>query len=79
MYCGKQAATNTLTGPSELLALARDSSGLLPDSGRAWRLEWLTNFLLDNFQYQARLDKRIKKAPSAQPKRTEPVAEVIQE
>jgi len=46
---------------SELLALARDSSGLLPDSGRAWRLEWLTNFLLDNFQYQAQLDKRIKK------------------
>ncbi|MFN2279697.1 MAG: transposase, partial [Candidatus Promineifilaceae bacterium] len=37
------------------------SSGLLPDSGRAWRLEWLTNFLLDNFQYQAQLDKRIKK------------------
>ncbi len=46
---------------SELLTLARDSSGLLPDPGRAWRLEWLTNFLLTNFQYQAALDKRIKK------------------
>jgi len=46
---------------SELLALARESSGLLPDPGRAWRLEWLTNFLLTNFQYQAALDKRIKK------------------
>jgi transposase len=44
----------------ELLILARDSSGLLPNSGRAWRLEWLTDFLLTNFQYQAQLDKRIK-------------------
>lgn len=25
----------------ELQALARDSSGLLPDPGRAWRIEWL--------------------------------------
>lgn len=45
----------------ELQALARDSSGLLPDPGRAWRLEWLTDFLLTNFNYQAALDKRIKK------------------
>jgi hypothetical protein len=45
---------------SDLLALARDSSGLLPDPGRAWRLEWLTSFLLTNFQHQAQLDKRIK-------------------
>ena len=45
---------------AELQALARDSSGLPPDPGRAWRLEWLTNFLLTNFQYQAALDKRIK-------------------
>jgi hypothetical protein len=45
---------------AELQALAGDSSGLLPDPGRAWRLEWLTNFLLTNFQYQAVLNKRIK-------------------
>jgi transposase len=44
-----------------LQALARDSSGLLPDSGRVWRLEWLINFLLTNFRYQAALDKRIEK------------------
>jgi hypothetical protein len=46
---------------SELLTLACDSSGLMPDPGRAWRLEWLTKFLLDNFRYQAELDKRIKR------------------
>ncbi len=46
---------------AELQTLARDSSGLLPDTGRAWRLEWLTSFLLSNFQYQADLDKRAKK------------------
>jgi hypothetical protein len=46
---------------SELLDLARDSSGLLPDPGRAWRIEWLTSFLLTNFQYQSALEKRIKK------------------
>jgi len=45
---------------SELLTLARDSSGLLPDPGRAWRLEWLTNFLLTNVQYQAQLDKCVE-------------------
>jgi transposase len=45
---------------AELQALARDSSGLLPDPGRVWRLEWLTDFLLTNFQHQAALDKRIK-------------------
>ncbi len=45
---------------SELRTLAYDSSGLLPDPGRAWRQEWLTNFLLTNFQYQAALDRRIK-------------------
>jgi len=40
---------------AELQALARDSSGLLPDPGRVWRLESLTNF-----RHQAALDKRIK-------------------
>lgn len=46
---------------TELQALARDSSGLLPDPGRAWRIEWLTNFLLTNFLHQAALGKRLKK------------------
>jgi transposase len=45
---------------AELQALARSSSGLLPDPGRAWRLRWLTDFLLTNFRHQATLDKRIK-------------------
>jgi hypothetical protein len=45
---------------AELQALAGDSSGLLPDPSRVWRLEWLINFLLTNFRYQAALDKRIK-------------------
>jgi transposase len=45
---------------TELQALARDSSGLLPDPGRAWRIEWLTNLLLTNFKHQGTLDKRIK-------------------
>ena len=45
---------------AELQVLAGDSSGLLPDPGRVWRLDWLTNFLLTNFQYQAALGKRIK-------------------
>jgi len=44
---------------AELQALARSSSGLPLDPGRAWRLEWLTTFLLDNFQHEARLEKRI--------------------
>ena len=45
---------------AELQALARDSSGLLPDPGRVWRLEWLTGFLLTNFRYQASLDKQVQ-------------------
>jgi len=45
----------------ELQVLARDSSGLLPDPGRAWRIEWLTHFLLTNYVHQAVLDKRLKK------------------
>lgn len=47
---------------AELQALARDSSGLLPDPGRAWRLEWLTGFLLSNYCHQAALEKEIKAA-----------------
>jgi len=45
----------------ELQALAQDSSGLLPDPGRAWRIEWLTHFLLTNFLHRATLNKRLKK------------------
>lgn len=45
---------------AELQCLACDSSGLLPNPGRAWRLEWLTDFLLTNFRPQAALDKRIE-------------------
>ncbi len=43
----------------ELQQLAQQSSGLLPDPGRAWRLAWLTDFLLTNFRAQAALDRRI--------------------
>jgi transposase len=43
----------------ELQALAANSSGLLPDPGRAWRLEWLTGFLLANYEYKAAIDRRI--------------------
>jgi hypothetical protein len=39
----------------ELQGLARASSGLLPNPGRAWRLKWLTDFLLTNFQHQKAL------------------------
>lgn len=39
---------------AELQALAGDSSGLPPDPGRVWRLEWLTNFLRTNFRYSPR-------------------------
>jgi hypothetical protein len=41
----------------ELQQLARDSSGLLPNPGRAWRLKWITDFLLTNFQHQKALDR----------------------
>ncbi len=43
----------------ELQALAADSSGLLPDPGRAWRLAWLTDLLQHCFVAQASLDKRL--------------------
>ena len=44
----------------ELQELARNSSGILPDPGRAWRLEWLTQFLLTNSELLAQLDKQIE-------------------
>ncbi|MEA3374583.1 MAG: transposase [Chloroflexota bacterium] len=44
----------------ELQRLARASSGLLPNPGRAWRLKWLTDFLLTNFQHQKALDTQIE-------------------
>ncbi len=45
---------------AELHRLAQHSSGLLPDPGRAWRLSWLTNFLIHNFQAKAALDHYVK-------------------
>ncbi len=45
---------------AELQELARSSSGLLPDPGRAWRLEWLTDFLLSNLKAQAELEKQVE-------------------
>jgi transposase len=44
----------------ELQNLARSSSGILPDPGPAWRLTWLTQFLLTNFELLAQLDKQIE-------------------
>jgi transposase len=44
----------------ELQALAQNSSGLLPDPQRAWRLAWVTDFLLTNFKADAALDKQIE-------------------
>lgn len=46
----------------ELQQLARESAGVLPDPGRAWRIQWLTTFLLTNFQAEAQLDREIKQA-----------------
>jgi transposase len=45
----------------ELQALARNTSGLLPDPGRAWRLNWLTQFLLSNVELLSQLDQRIER------------------
>lgn len=52
---------------TRLHELACNSSGLLPDPGRVWRLRWLTDFLMSNFRYQAVLDKRIKQMVKQQP------------
>jgi transposase len=51
----------------ELQALARHSSGLLLDPGRAWRLEWLTGLLLSHLQAQAELSKQLKAQVSRHP------------
>jgi hypothetical protein len=45
---------------SELQRLARDSSGLSPNPGRAWRLTWLCDFLLANFRHQKALHQQIE-------------------
>jgi len=44
----------------KLQALAGSSSGLLPDPQRAWRLGWVTEFLLSNFKAQRALDKQVE-------------------
>lgn len=44
----------------ELQALARRSSGLLPDPARAWRLQWLTQLLLANYTGRKELDRQLK-------------------
>lgn len=44
----------------ELQDLARNTSGILPDPGRAWRLHWLTQFLLSNFELLSQLDQQIE-------------------
>jgi len=44
----------------ELQAIARQSAGLLPDPERAWRLKWLTDYLLSNFQLLGELEQRIE-------------------
>ncbi|MFO7942788.1 MAG: transposase [Anaerolineales bacterium] len=51
----------------ELQELARSSSGVLPDPGRAWRLGWLTDYMLDNFQAKATLDRYVKERVVARP------------
>lgn len=45
---------------AELQDLALHSSGLLPDPGRAWRLKWLTEFILTNSAHLKALEKRIE-------------------
>jgi transposase len=51
----------------ELQTLARQSAGLMPDPGRAWRMQWLTEFLLKNFELHAALKaevtQRVKRRP----------------
>lgn len=43
----------------ELQALARQSVGILPDPGRAWRSKWLAEYLLINFRLLGELEQRI--------------------
>lgn len=47
--------------------LARNSSGSLPDPGRAWRLAWMSEFLLSNFELLSQLDKQIEHVCSDHP------------
>jgi transposase len=49
----------------DLQALASNSSGLLPDPGRAWRIAWLTDYLLTNFEARLALDRRIRQQVKA--------------
>ncbi|MBN1811397.1 MAG: hypothetical protein JXA14_06150 [Anaerolineae bacterium] len=44
----------------ELQELVRHSSGLLPDAGCAWRLNWLTGLLLSHLEAQTGLSKQVK-------------------
>lgn len=44
----------------ELQTLARESVGILPDPVRAWRLKWLTEFLIANYAAQRALVEQIK-------------------
>ncbi len=50
---------------AELQELATHSAGVVPNQGRAWRLAWLTGFLLANLRDQAALDKRIEQIVTA--------------
>jgi transposase len=44
----------------ELQELARHTSGLLPDPGRAWRLNWLTSLLLSHLKAQTELNEQVE-------------------
>lgn len=52
---------------AELQTLARQSSGLMPDQERAWRLRWLTDFLLKNFDLLASLQDEIAHRVTVRP------------
>ena len=54
----------------ELQNLARNSSGSLPDPGRAWRLAWMSQFLLSNFELLSQLDKQIEQVCNNHPNYT---------
>ena len=54
----------------ELQDLARNSSGSLPDPGRAWRLTWMSQFLLSNFELLSQLEKQIEHVCSIHPNYT---------
>jgi transposase len=52
---------------AELQTLARQSSGLMPERERAWRLRWLTDFLLTNFELLAALQDEIVQRVTLRP------------